>query len=120
MTFPKFHFTLQSNLIHFTSVKSFSVQAPMFRPPAAWLPIAMSLAALALVLFHIATAGTAPQGDEGAAAHLWQLLMVGQGPLLAFHAIKWLPKAPKPALLVMGAQIGAALAAFAPVYLLRW
>jgi hypothetical protein len=96
------------------------MNAPMFRPLAAWLSIAMSLTALALVLFHIATIGTAPQGDEGTSAHIWQLLMVGQAPFLIFYAAKWLPRTRKSALLVMGVQIGTAIAAFAPVYLLRW
>ena len=43
--------------------------------PLPWIPIGMSLAALALVLGHIALYGTAREADEGAAAHLWQLLM---------------------------------------------
>ena len=30
--------------------------------------------------------------DEGTIAHLWQLLMAGQLPVLAFFAIKWLPR----------------------------
>jgi hypothetical protein len=52
----------------------------VFRPLAAWFPIAMSLAALALVLFHIAAVGTAPQGDEGTEAHIFQLLIAGHYP----------------------------------------
>jgi len=64
--------------------------------------------------------GIAPQSDEGAAAHIWQLLMGGQVPILAFYAIKWLPRTPKTALKMLGVQLGAALAAMAPVYLLRW
>jgi hypothetical protein len=37
-----------------------------FRPLAAWVPIAMSLAAVVTVLLQIATFGIAPQGDEAA------------------------------------------------------
>jgi hypothetical protein len=33
------------------------------------------------------------EADEGTLAHLWQLL-AGQIPVLAFFAIKWLPRAP--------------------------
>ena len=80
----------------------------------------MSLAALAIVLFHIAMFGTARQSDEGTEAHMWQLLMAGQIPILIVHAVKWLPLGPKPALQVIGLQLGAAVAALAPVYLLRW
>lgn len=34
------------------------------------IPIAMSILALATVLYHIAMFGTGPQKDEGAAAHI--------------------------------------------------
>ena len=83
------------------------------------IPLAMSLGALGLVLGHIAIFGTARQADEGAAAHLWQLLMAGQIPVIAFFAIKWLPRAPGPALLVMAVQAIAGLAAAFPVFLLN-
>ena len=90
------------------------------RQPAAIIPIAMSIAALATVLYHVAMSGIAPQADEGAAAHIWQLLMAGQAPVVAFYAVKWLPRAPRTALLVLAVQAGAALAALAPVYWLGW
>ena len=90
------------------------------RQPSAFLPIAMSIAALGAVLYHLARFGMAPQADEGAAAHIWQLLMAGQVPVVAFYALKWLPRAPRTALQVLAVQVGAALAALAPVYWLGW
>ena len=45
------------------------------RQPSAFIPIVMSLGALSTVLYHIAMFGVARQSDEGAAAHIWQLLM---------------------------------------------
>ena len=90
------------------------------RRPSGVLPIAMSLAALSTILYHIAVSGTAPQPDEGAAAHIWQLLMAGQLPVVAFHAVKWLPKDPRTAFPMLTLQAGAALAALAPVYWLGW
>lgn len=90
------------------------------RQPSAIIPIGMSLAALGTVLFHIARSGTAPEPDEGAAAHIWQLLMAGQVPVLAFYAIKWLPRAPAKALQVLAVQFAAAVSALAPVYWLGW
>ncbi|MGH2435950.1 MAG: hypothetical protein ACRDFA_03035 [bacterium] len=90
------------------------------RQPSAFIPIAMSIAALITVLYHAAMFGIAPQADEGAAAHIWQLLMAGQVPVVAFYAIKWLPRAPRTALQVLALQVGAALAALAPVYWLGW
>ena len=86
------------------------------RRPIAFLPMAMSLAALAVVLGHIAVYGAAREADEGAAAHIWQLLMAGQLPILAFFAIKWLPKAPKLTHYVLAMQAGAVAAALAPVF----
>jgi hypothetical protein len=59
----------------------------MLRKPSAFLPVAMSLAALGVVLFHVAIFGAARETDEGAAAHLWQVLMAGQLPLL-FIAVR--------------------------------
>jgi hypothetical protein len=88
--------------------------------PTAWLPVSMSLAALAIVLVHIARFGIAPEADEGTSAHLWQILMAGQLPIIAFFAIKWLPKNPKPALVVLALQAGAGLAALAPVFYFGW
>ena len=79
----------------------------------------MSLGALGLVLGHIAIFGTARQADEGAAAHLWQFLMAGQIPVIAFFAIKWLPRTPEPALLVLALQAIAGLAGAFPVFLLN-
>jgi hypothetical protein len=80
----------------------------------------MSIAALSLVLGHIAIFGVARQADEGAAAHLWQLLIAGQLPVIAVFAAKWLPRAPGPALLVLVLQAVAILAAVAPVFLLNF
>ena len=69
---------------------------------------------------HIAFFGTARQPDEGTAAHLWQFLMGGQVPIILFFAIRWLPQAPRFALLVLALQAAAAATALAPVYLLNW
>jgi hypothetical protein len=87
--------------------------------PSAFIPLAMSLAALILVLGHVVLFGAAREPDEGTAAHLWQLLMAGQIPVIAFFAVRWLPQAPGQALLVLGLQTVAALAAAAPVFLLN-
>jgi hypothetical protein len=87
------------------------------RHPSAFIPMAMSLIALALVLGPIPIYGPpVREADEGAIAHLWQILMAGQLPVLAFFAIKWLPKAPRQALGVIALQAGAVLASMAPVF----
>jgi hypothetical protein len=79
----------------------------------------MSLAALVIVLGHVAMFGAAREADEGAAAHLWQLLMAGQLPVIAFFTLRWLPQMPKQAVQVLALQIVAVLAALAPVYFLN-
>jgi hypothetical protein len=90
----------------------------LMKQPSAFLPVAMSVAALALVLGYVAIFGVVHQPDEGTPAHIWQLLMAGQLPIVAFFAIRWLPQAPREAALVLGLQLCAGLAALAPVYFL--
>ena len=91
----------------------------LMKKPSAFLPLAMSFAALATVLGYLAVNGVVREPDEGTAAHIWQLLMGGQVPIVAFFAIKWLPRAPRQALPVLALQAGAALAALAPVFILH-
>lgn len=90
-----------------------------FAAPSAWLPMAMSLAALSVVLIHIAYFGSAREADEGTAAHIWQLLMAAQVPIVAYFTLKWLPRSPARGFVVLALQLGAALAAAAPVFVLR-
>jgi len=92
----------------------------LLRHPSAFVPLLLSVAALSVVLGALALHGPAPQPDEGAAAHLWQLLMAAQVPLMVVFAWKWLPQAPRQAALTLALQLGAALLALLPVYLLRW
>ena len=91
----------------------------MGRRPSVFVPISMSLGALVMVLVTVGVSGVVRGGDEGGVAHLWQILMAGQVPVLAFFLIKWLPRAPKATLSLLALQILAALAAMAPVYILR-
>ena len=86
-----------------------------FKVPSAWVPIAMSMAALALVAGQLLIAGIPREADEGTAAHLWQLLMVGQLPLIAWFAFRWLPQGPRQAIPVLAVQVAAVVAAAAPV-----
>jgi hypothetical protein len=79
----------------------------------------MSIAAIVVVLVHVAMFGAAREVDEGAAAHLWQLLIAGQVPLVVYFAIRWLPRTPRSALSVLALQAVAVLAALAPVYFLH-
>ncbi len=87
---------------------------------SALAPLLMSLAALALVVGRIAVVGTARQVDEGTVAHLFQLLIVCQVPIVAFFAFKWLRRIPKQALAVLALQVLAVAVACAPVAYFNW
>ena len=98
--------------------------AAMMRRPSAYLPVAMSMAALAMVLGAVAV-GLAHGGhiardpDEGSIAHLFQLLMTVQWPIMLFFAVKWLRRALRPSMGVLGLQAAAWLAGCAPVYFMH-
>ena len=76
----------------------------------------MSLAALSIVLGHVAIFGIVHEADEGTAAHLFQLLIAGQLPFVAYFALTWLPRNPGQALRTLAIQAVAVLPAFAAVY----
>jgi hypothetical protein len=46
------------------------------------VPVVMSVLAILLLAFAFATGWGQGHGDEGAAAHLWQLLIGGQAPFV--------------------------------------
>jgi hypothetical protein len=77
---------------------------PLIKYPSGWLPIAMSLAALGLVLYHALFVGDVQQPDEGTAAHIYQLLMTVQMPIVAYFLIRWVPRRWKQGLLVLALQ----------------
>jgi hypothetical protein len=60
----------------------------------------------------------AQEVDEGTAAHIFQLLMVAQLPIIVFFAVKWLPQQPRRAAQVIGLQVIAGLGAIIAVYYL--
>jgi hypothetical protein len=91
----------------------------VIKRPSAFLPIAMSIVALSIVLVHLVTSGVTREADEGTAAHLWQILIAAQLPVVAFFAFRWLPQSPRSSLFVLALQLAALIAAVAPVYLLN-
>lgn len=89
----------------------------LLKHPSAWVPFLMSLAALALLLGYVAIFGIVQHQDEGAPARIFQLIMLAQLPIIAYFAVKWLPKKPKPALLVLVLQ---AVAWILPIIAVMW
>ena len=57
------------------------------RKPSAFVPLAMSLTALGVIGVAAMFGHLVPQPDEGTEAHIWQLLMAGQLPVLGFFAV---------------------------------
>ena len=91
----------------------------LLKRPSGFVPIAMSLMALALVIAYVATFGIVHEADEGTPAHVFQLLIAGQMPVVTFFALKWLPLAPRRAIPVLVLQGLAALLAIATVIVLE-
>jgi len=87
----------------------------MLRQLSALVPLAMSLAALALVIYQLIRSANSPGAEEGAAESAFQLLIVGQAPFCAYFAVKWMPRAPGDAMLILALQAAAAVAALAPM-----
>lgn len=83
-----------------------SENSSLFKQPSAWIPLLMSFVALAMILVYVAINGFASSGngDEGAPARIFQLIMVAQLPIAGYFAVKWLPKQPKQSLMVLTVQ----------------
>ena len=90
------------------------------KKPSALIPVVMSLVALMLIGIQVSIHGVRPERDEGALAHLYQLLVVGQIPVIAFFAFRWLRQAPLQGLRVVVAQAFALAAALVPVHMMGW
>ena len=76
----------------------------LFKQPIAWIPLAMSFVALAMIVIYVAMFGIVQNEDEGAPAHIFQLIMLGQLPIAGYFAFKWLPKQPRQSLIVLALQ----------------
>lgn len=86
------------------------------REPLAFIPIACSLAALAMTTAVLTINGVVREADEGTVAHLFQLLMVASFTVSVAFLIRWLVRDPRQTLLILAIQIVAALLALAPVF----
>ena len=72
-----------------------------------------------MVIIHVAMYGVTHEADEGTPAHIFQLLLIAQVPIVAYFMIRWGPETPKQAISVIALQAAAALAAIAPVLVLN-
>ena len=89
---------------------------PLFKKPSAWIPIAIPLIFFAYLIIRITLFGIIREEDEGTGAHLFQLWLVLEPFMIGFFAVKYVPRAPKQALLILALQIGAALLPMSVVF----
>ena len=92
----------------------------LLRRPSAWVPMLMSLVALALVLDFLARHGVARQEDEGAHARIFQLLMVAEAITIGFFGFRWIPEAPKAAIAIIALQLLIAAVPLGLIFVLEW
>ena len=92
----------------------------MLRRPSAWLPMLLSVAAIGLVVAHVVLVGVAPQEDEGTEARIFQLLILVDAVAIGAFAVRWLPLAPRAALMVLGLQILLAAIPLVTIAALEW
>jgi len=93
--------------------------AALARRPSGFIPVLMSLAAFGVVIVNIAIVGTGRQADEGAAAHIFQLLIVTELPLLAFFIARSLRNGVWAVVTISAIQAAALSLAFLPVWYFR-
>ena len=91
----------------------------ILKKPSAWIPIAIPLVFFAYLVIYIAIFGIVREEDEGTAAHLFQIWLALEPFLLGYFAFKWLPRAPKQALLILALQVVAALLPISIVFSLK-
>jgi hypothetical protein len=91
----------------------------LLRRPSAWLPIALSLAALALIAVSAGLGGVAEHEDEGAAARIFQLLMAVDAVAIAFFGLRWVPASPRTAIAILCLQLVLAAVPVATIIVLE-
>ena len=90
------------------------------KKPSAWIPVAMSLGALALVTVQVAMHGVQAQRDEGTLAHLWHLLVLAQLPIIGLFVFRWMRAYPWRCVPVLATQLVALATALVPVHAMGW
>ena len=89
----------------------------LFKQPTAWIPLVMSFVALAMILGYVAMFGVVHNQDEGAPAHIFQLLILAELPIAAFFGLRWITRKPKETLIVLVVQ---AIAWIIPILTVMW
>lgn len=90
---------------------------PLLISPLSLAPMVMSMFCIAMILLHVARFGTLKQEDEGIEAHLFQVVMALQAPLILFFVGKWWPERRRETLVVLSLQAFLVLLAFLLLFL---
>lgn len=91
----------------------------ILKRPSAYFPIVMSIGALTIPWIWVFVFGPDPSGDEGVAAHVFQILTFGQMPIVLYFVFRWVLQKPKETLMALVLQVILIVLAFVPVYLLE-
>ena len=86
--------------------------------PTTFVPVAMSLAALVVVVGHAAIFGITPPPGSAPLTLIFQLLMTAQLPVVLFLVVPRLRRDPMPTARILAVQAAAALAALVADFLL--
>ena len=86
--------------------------------PSTFVPVVMSLAALAMLVGHAAIFGVTPPPGSASLAGIFELLMTAQLPVVLFLVVTRLRRDPKPTMRILAVQIAAALGALAADFFL--
>ena len=88
----------------------------LLRRTSAIVPLIMSCVVILAIVWHLMRFGLAHQTDEGTAAHLFQILMPLQLPVMGYFAVRWLPVDARWAAKVLAVQAVVFLAIIATVF----
>jgi len=96
--------------------KSTQSQLP---PISGFIPIYLSLAALAVVVLSIILNGVTPGRDEDAFAHIYQILIAAEVPVVGFFVVRWIRTSFWLCFRILVVQAIALATALLPVWLLH-
>jgi len=88
----------------------------IFRRPSSFVPIAMSGLVIIAMVWHLLRFGLGHQTDEGTAAHIFQIVMPLELPVIGYFALRWLAVDPRWAGKVLAVQAGIFLCIVAIVF----
>ena len=89
----------------------------LLKRPNAWVPILLSFAIVGMFwMYSVGVIPLDPAGDEGTAAHLFQIWLVLEVFLIVLFAVKWLPQNLKDASVILFLQLCGVIAGSFPVW----